>query len=148
MNSCFFFNLESCYHPSQADTLLSFSASCVRPGSLVLIWQRKQVEAGRAVCRPGGGAPLLLHLFSFNLSLSSLRTEVQACRDNVERHTHTHTHPFMSFMFRAQSAAHRGTSPCICVLPRLYPRLCSEERPCVRLSADQIKSFQWSPPGS
>lgn len=64
----------------------------------------------------------------------------------------THLHVLCTFMFPAPSGAHRGTLLCICILPHPYPWFLFlnwvEERPCVCLSVDQIKSFQWSPPGS
>lgn len=96
--------------------------------------------------------PLLLSctcLFLYLLS-GEIADQCRCCEK-----TTTYTHAFMSFctfMFRVQSWAHQGTFLWICILPRPYPWFLFwtvlETGACMFLSVDQMKSFQWSPPGS
>lgn len=147
-----------CYHLAQACQFI-FSLSLVFPlVRLFLSCGASRREKGRAVsfllfkiqqARYCWELPLFSCscLFSFHLSRSSL------VEDGEKTATYT---PFLTHrrapgavMFRMQSWAHQGTFLCICGSTSLISVLnWVEERPCVRPSVDQIKSFQWSPPGS
>lgn len=97
-------------------------------------------------------------LFSFHLLLSTFSQErAETSADVVKRPLHTHsfdTPPCpCTFMSRVQSGAHQGNLfSTYASLPCPYPWFLFWTKlgmgACICLSVDQIKSFQWSPPGS